>query len=810
MTCLFIVFYITLFKHLNNNLVNKLFLVFLFLLAACNQEIEQVDYVKFVDPQIGSVHGRWFFYTPAALPFGMAKLAPHTNAYGSPGSWGPCGYDDRHTSIEGFGHFHEFQIGGVVFMPTVGALKTVPGTLEDPDKGYRSRFSKESEHSEPGYYSVVLDDYNIKAEITATKRVGFHRYTFPETEEAHILIDIGHKQGESSDVTNAYARFINDNEIEGYVETNPEYVKFCDPGKRVKMYFVAKLSKKPFTTGSFVDSLKTANETETNGVNNGLYLTFAMQKDEVLEIQTGLSFTSLENARSNLHEETYQNSFDNVRIEAHEIWNKKLSKIKVEGGQTKDKIKFYTGLYHALLGRGLANDINGQYPKVDGKIGQIPLNNNGKPAYSHYNTDGIWGGFWNLSQVWALAYPEYLSEYIQSNIDFYKDRGWLHDGKATGVFTNGVQTNFQGLLIASAYNVGIRDFDVETGYEAALKNEVDYHGRNLGNGKYDLSYFIKDKYVPYKDTVLSNGWVFNFGGSHTLEYSFSSFAVSQMAKQLGHKNDHEKLIEQANYYKNLFDKETKFMRPKKEDGTFIEDFDPMKGWDGFQEGNAFQYTWYVPHDPIGLINMIGKPLFNQRLEEMFIESQKSLFGGGSEEIHSFSGVEKNYNHGNQPCLHNSWLFNYSGKPWLTQKWTRTICDEFYGTAPLHGYGFGQDEDQGQLGAWYVMTAMGLFDVQGHASERPSFQFGSPIFDKVTIELNNKYYTGRQLIISTQNQQPKNSYIQSASWNKEAISNNWIYRDELMKGGELNFVMGPAPNKDWGLQSVPPSMTLPNN
>lgn len=790
--------------------MRKLFFGLVLLLVACNNEIEDVDYVQFVDPQIGSVHGRWFFYTPAALPFGMAKLAPHTNAYGSPGSWGPCGYDDRHTSIEGFGHFHEFQIGGVVFMPTVGELKTVPGTLDDPDKGYRSRFSKKSEHAEPGYYSVILDDYHVKAELTASKRVGFHRYTFPETDRAHLIVDVGHKQGESSDVTAAYARLINENEIEGYVETNPEYVKFCDPGKRVKMYFVAKLSKKPNASGSFIDTLITENEVTTNGINNGLYLTFSMQKNEILEIQTGLSFTSLENARLNLHEETKMNSFDKVKKDAHIIWNDKLAKIKVEGGQEKDKIKFYTGLYHALLGRGLANDSNGQYPRADGKIGQIPLNKQGIPAYSHYNTDGIWGGFWNLSQVWALAYPEYFTEYIQSNIDFYKDRGWLHDGQANGVFTNGVQTNFQGLLIASAYNVGIRDFDVETAYEAALKNEVDYQGRNLGNGKYDLSYFIKDKYIPYKDTVLSNGWVFNFGGSHTLEYSFSSYAVSQMAKQLGHKKDHEKLLEQASYYKNLFDDDTKFMRPKNEDGTFIKDFDPMKGWDGFQEGNAFQYTWYVPHDPIGLINMIGKPLFNQRLENMFIQAQKSLFGGGSEEIHSFSGVEKNYNHGNQPCLHNAWLFNYSGKPWLTQRWTRTICNEFYGIAPLHGYGYGQDEDQGQLGAWYVMTAMGLFDVQGHTADRPSFQFGSPIFDKVTIELNNTYYQGNQLIISTENQQPNNSYIQSVSWNRQSISSNWIYRDILMEGGELKFVMGPEPNKSWGLQSVPPSMTNPKN
>jgi putative alpha-1,2-mannosidase len=221
---------------------------------SCIQKNEY-NAVQYADPQIGSVHGRWFFYTPAAVPFGMAKPAPHTNAYGSFGSWLPAGYDDRHTTIEGFGNFHEFQIGGVVNMPLTGELKTVPGTLEDPNGGYRSRFDKDTEHAEPGYYTVLLKDYGIKAELTATTRVGFHRYTFPDSEQSHILFDIGHKQGESSDVTEAWARFDGDRVVQGYVETYPEYVKFCDEGKRVKMFFYARLSKTPQSWGTFVDSL---------------------------------------------------------------------------------------------------------------------------------------------------------------------------------------------------------------------------------------------------------------------------------------------------------------------------------------------------------------------------------------------------------------------------------------------------------------------------------------------------------------------------------------------------------------------------
>ena len=782
-------------------------LLFTFFSSCTNQQIVEspFDPTIFVDPQIGSVHGRWFFYTPASLPFGMVKLAPHTNAYNSPGAWMPCGYDDRHTSIEGFGHFHEFQVGGVVAIPTTGEIKTVPGSLEDPDAGYRSRFDKEMEQAETGYYSVLLNDYDIKVELTATKRVGYHRYTFPKSEQANILFDLGHKQGESSGIEDATAKWANGNEIEGTVVSYPEYLKFCDPDKRVTMYFVGRLSKEPDKFGSFTDDGTIEGAKETSGINNGLYATFQTEDGEVIEMQVAVSYTSIKNARLNLETESQNKDFDKVRTEAREEWRTMLGRIRVEGKNDKDKIKFYTGLYHALLGRGVSSDVNGAYPTRTGEIGQIPLDENGEPKHVHFNTDGFWGGFWNLSQLWGLAYPEVLSNYVQSNIDFYKYAGWLHDGEAAGTHANGVQTNFQGLLMASAYNCGIRDFEIEQGYEAALKNELEYHNRDFGSGKYDLSYFVKMGYIPYQDTVLSNGWVFNFGGSHALEYAFSSYAVAQFAEALDRQDDYQKLMNQAMYYKNIFDPETRFIRPKLPNAEWKPDFDPMEPWRGFQEGNAFQYTWYVPHDVAGLIELVGEDLFNERLETQFVESQKTLFGGG-EEIDSFSGLAKQYNHGNQPCLHNSWLFNYSGQPWNTQKWTRTICNEFYGTEPLHGYGYGQDEDQGQLGAWYVMASMGLFDVQGHAASRPTFQLGSPLFDKVTIDLNPDYHEKEKLVIEVENNEPENLYIQSSEIGGKTMGNSWFYRDELLSSGHLKLTMGPEPNKSWGVGIPPPSMS----
>jgi predicted alpha-1,2-mannosidase len=787
--------------------VEKYLIIILFTMSGCNPMSNKLP-VDYVDPNLGSYHARWFFYTPAAVPFGMAKMAPHTNASGSPGGWLPCGYSDSHNSIEGFGHFHEFQVGGLVIMPTTGKLKTVPGSLEKPDEGYRSRFEKEDEHAEAGYYSVFLKDYAIKAELTATVRTGFHRYTFPASPESHLIVDIGHRQGESGEVTEAMARYDTNNYIEGYIYTYPEYARFCDPGKNVKMYFFVRLNKKPDSVGSFVNDSIILGQIQTRGVNNGLYLTFATDSGELVELQVGLSYTSIENAKNNLEIETESMTFDKVKQVSREHWNKMLSRILVTGGKKTDKTKFYTGLYHALLGRGISSDINGQYPKNNGGIGQLPLDAKGIPVRNHYNTDGIWGGCWNLGPLWALAYPEYYSSYIQSNIDFYSETGWLHDGEAAGVYTNGVQTNFMGLMMAAAYNCGIRDFDVKTGYEAALKNELTFEGRNLGNGKYDLEYFIKQGYIPNYEYKLPNGWVFIFGASHTLEYCFNSYAVGQFAKALGKTDDYELLTKLAGNYQLLYNPETRFMQPREKDGSFIKDFDEMIAWKGFQEGNAFQYTWYVPHDVQGLIDLLGLDLFNQRLEMMFSASQKTGFGGGKE-IHSFSGVEKLYNHGNQPCLHNSWLFNYSGKPWLTQKWTRNICNEFYGTKPIDGYGYGQDEDEGQIGAWYVLASMGLFDVQGHTAERPTFQLSSPLFDKIEIKLDRNYYVRKKIVIEIKNNSPENYYIQSAELNGRKLENCWFYRDELMEEGKLVLQMGPQPNKLWGIKQAPPSMSKNN-
>jgi len=726
----------------------------------------------------------------------MAKPGPTTDGHlGNPGGWQAVGYDARHTSIEGFANFHEFQIGGVVFAPTTGELRTVPGEPTDSvSLGYRSRFDKKDEVARPGYYSVLLKDYGVKAELTATKRVAFHRYTYSGDGQANLVFNIGTKMGESGPCKDAYVEYTDDGYVQGYVTTYPVYVNIYQKGADVTMYFCAKVDTKPEAVGTFCGGEIFPDGYSRKGAGAGLYLRFGESGKRVVNIKAGLSYTSVANARLNLESEAAGLDFDKAAKAAESEWEDALGRIRVEGGQRDDRVKFYTGLFHALLGRGLASDVNGAYPANDGSVGQIPLGKDGKPLHSHYNTDAIWGGFWNLTQLWSVAYPEYFADWISSQLLVYKDAGWLGDGIACSRYVSGVGTNFVSLAIAAAYNCGIRNYDVETAYKAALRNETEWIGRPEGAGKMDVNQFVTRGYSPFANDFnhLTDEKGSYFSVSHTLEYSFSSYAVAQMAKSLGHEEDYRKLSELAEGWRLVYDPSVKLMRPRDAKGDFIKDFDPNAPWVGFQEGNAVQYTWYVPHNPEALVELLGREEFNNRLDSTFIISQKNVFGGGTE-IDAFSGIKAYYNHGNQPNLHISGLFNFSGKPWLSQKWMRAICREFYGTDGVHGYGYGQDEDQGQLGAWYVMASIGLFDVKGLTAPDPSLQIVSPLFDKVTISLNKDYYKGEKFVIRTKDNSDRNMYIKSLRLNGKEWDTVRLPWSCLTQGGELEIEMSDVPD-----------------
>lgn len=525
-----------------------------------------------------------------------------------------------------------------------------------------------------------------------------------------------------------------------------------------------------------------------------MYFSFAPENQEVVTTKIGLSYTSVENARLNLYQEAADLEFDEAREEAQATWEDYLGRIRVETDRKEDKVKFYTGLYHALLGRGLASDANGAYPKNDGTVGQLPMKD-GAPVYNVYNTDAAWGAQWNLSQLWTLAYPEYMSEYISSHLQAYKDAGWLADGLANNRYVSGVGTNLLSTIIAGAYECGIRDFDTKTAYEACLKNELDGKDRPFGAGKVNTAEFVKYGYVPHRDVGEGHHETFMFSASHTLEYSYSAWVVAQWAEQLGDTAHYNQLMDLSKGWERLYDTSCNFIRPKKADGSFIADFDPMQVWRGFQEGNAWQYTFYVPHDVKGLVEKMGADEFNARLDSIFSISQKKIFSGGTE-VGAFAGLQTLYNQGNQPCLHTSWLFNEAGRPSLTQKWVRAILNEFYGTDGIHGYGYGQDEDQGQLGAWYVISSLGLFDVKGLTDPQPSFGLGAPLFDKIIIKLNEEYYPGKEFVITVSDNTGSDAYVQQYLLNGQPLHATRIPFADIVKGGSLDIQMGKQPKDQY--------------
>ena len=764
----------------------------------------QRDYTQYVNPNIGVTHSRWFFYTPAAMPFGLAKLGPSTNGtYGNKQGWEAVGYQDDHRTIDGFPCLHEFQIGGIALMPVTGNVLTVSGKVEDAASGFRGTMDKGSEVSQPGYYSIRLSDYNVKAELTATKRVGLQRFTFGKSADAHILFNIGSRQGESGEVLDANIRQVSKHEIEGYVITKPQYVKNYQPDAVVPMYFHAWVSKVPRGVRVFHIGGSMEKGNCINGVGAVMCLDYATKEGEQITVKVGLSYKSVDNARLNYEAEARSVDFDRAHADAHKTWNEYLGRIDVKDSSSDNLKKFYTGLFHALLGRGLASDVNGAYPKNDGTVGQIELCPDGTPKHNHYNTDAIWGTYWNLTNLWALAYPDYYNDFINSQLLVFKDAGWLGDGIAASRFVSGVGTNMMPVVFAGAYNSGIRNYDVDLAYRAAWKNEMCGENRPEGAGKTDVGLFVKLGYVPYNDSVPygTHDKGSAFCASHTLEYSFSTYALSQWAKAMGKTADYRRLIDLSNGWTHIFDDSLKLIHPRGTDGRFIDKFNPLEPWRGFQEGNAVQYTFFVPQNPTLLVEKMGRERFNQILDSIFIVSRKSIFAGGTTS-EAFAGLENLYNHGNQPCLHESWLFNFSGCPWLTQKWTHIICDEFYGTDGEHGYGYGQDEDQGQLGAWYVMSSLGLFDVQGGSPVRPTFQIGSPMFDEVTIKLNPMNATGKTFTIHTHKTGTTPYYVQSATLDGQPLNQCWIYRDQLYKGGGLDLRMDDEPNTNWGMDSTP--------
>ncbi len=736
-----------------------------------------------VNPFIGTTGPglRWMMFPGAAMPFGMVKLSPDNKAWSGRAGSGRAGYDYKIPTILGFSHIHSWTMSGLLMTPTTGPLKLVQGPESGSPESFRSHFRRETETALPGYYAVTLDDYGVRCELTCTKRAGFQRYTFPKADQARILLVLNVPGEYAMVLKNAVIRRVSSTEIEGESEqTNNQIYTF----QKYKLHFVVRFSRPFDSMGGWVGPNITADAKEVTGNGDvGAFVNYQTLEGEVIQVKTGISYVSIEQARLNLDTEMnrFGWNFDAVRRNAGDNWNNLLKKIEVEGGSEADRTKFYTNLYRSYVARTIFSDVNGKYVGPNGEIRQLK-----NPESPMLGCDAFWNTFWDLNVLWGLVNPELLSQWVRSQLQLNDDGGWLSKGPA-GLRYSGVMVGEHDIaLLVGAWQKGIRNFDGEKAY-AAIKHVQTTPGKQYYNdihsgrwidgwvGMEQLPSYRDLGYVPVEEV---KAWT-----TLTLEYAYDDWCAAQMARALGKMDDYRYFSKRAQNYRNIWDASVGYVRPRHRDGTWDEDFSPSQK-KGFIEGTAWQYSFYVPHDMKGLIELMGKEELIRRLNKGFEDSRPSFA----------RGIVDIVDVGNEQNMQAPWIFNYAGAPWLTQKWTREVMEHSYFAEPA---GYVGDEDEGQMGSFFVLMAMGLFEMDGGCSTKPIYEIGSPLFSRIVVHLNRKYYPGRQFVIEAKNNSPENVYIQSATFNGKPLDKPWICHCDVVKGATLVLTMGPEPNTNWG-------------
>ena len=759
-----------------------IFISFLILVAlnSCTQKTVQTNPAKqpvdLVYPQLDTENSRWFFFSSACRPFGMVNLSPDNQI---DGAWG-TGYRYNTDTIKGFSHIHAWQLSGLSVMPVTVSEDNQSDIFTD----FYSKFSHETEKVAPGYHLVELDRYQIKAELTSTKRVGFHRYSFPKNYQAAILFNLNTMLGPCANINGTLEKS-GDAELTGKLD--------CAPTSR---------RPKPFTV-FFKIELNVPVKSIDFDVNTGNSLVQLENQGKEVLMKAALSYTSVENAAINMQAELPGWDFDKVVSDSKEEWNSLLSRIKIEGGTETQQSRFYTDLWHALQGRRIISDSNGAYPDNTGetfRVGQLPLDENGKPKFNQYNSDSFWGAQWTINTLWGIAYPEIYEEFVFSLMQYYRDGGLVPRGPSGGNYTFVMTGASSTPFIVSAIQKGIVKNDLEEIYQALKKNHMPggimekagyEHKTNLGGG---FKYYLEKGYVPHPNPEGKFG-IHQDGASLTMEYAYQDWTLAQLAKKLGHNDDAEYFTNRSKNYANVFDKETGWMRPKNVEGKWREDFDPYQYENGFNESNGAQSTWFVPHDLEGLATLMGgKEAAAEKLNAQFETAEALNFTSGTshakEQHPEYQRIPINY--GNQPSMQTAFVFNQLSRPDLTQYWSRKVIEKaFSGLSPATGYN--GDEDQGLMGSLSVLLKLGLFQMNGGTEENPQCQLGSPIFDKVVIELNPEYYPGKEFIIETIGNSAENVYVDSVSLNNKPIQENWIDHSDLVKGGKLILKMKQNPH-----------------
>ncbi|PWD97857.1 GH92 family glycosyl hydrolase [Marinilabilia rubra] len=734
----------------------------------------------YVDTKMGTAHSRWMIAPGPWMPFSMVKLSPDNQNKG----W-QAGYDPIFESIHGFSHIHEWTLSGLLSMPVTGPLVTQPGDQDKPDEGFRSRIDKNSEEAPLGLYKVHLTDYDIWAEVTSTTRCGFQRYTYPKGEKARVMLDLYFPSEYDFLLDEVKIEKVSDHRIEGYSKQRTPNTWAGGITQEYAIHFVAEFNQPIAKTGVWTDQgVSDDSFLEAKKPKDaGMFVEFDTKKDSVVLMRTGISYVSIENASENLSEEIarpFEWDFDEVVDFHRRTWDQLLGRISIDSNDRREKKRFYTNMYRSFCSRNTYSDVNGEW--VDANETIQKFEDADKVALG---CDAFWNTFWNLNQLWNLAAPEWSNRWVNSQLAMYDANGWLAKGPAGMEYIPVMVAEHEIPLVVGAWQMGIRDFDGSKALEAVTKMQTK-PGQNVAGGfagNRDLKTYLKHQYVPADEGRFSN----------SLEYSFDDWAVSQLAKSLGKNDVYSQFIDRGYWWRNVIDPETGFARLKNSDGSWEEDFDPFKSGANhhYVEGNAWQLTFYVPQDIPALVDAIGRDRFLDRLEWGFGESQKWRYNAPNDQYWDYPVIQ-----GNQQSMHFAFLFNWAGKPWLTQKWSRSIMERYYGYGIANAY-LG-DEDQGQMSAWFVMAALGLFQIDGGCRTEPVYEIASPLYSRVEIDLGQRFGRGEKFVIEADNVSRINKYVQSATLNGESLNTFQFPASELLKGGTLKLEMGPEPNKEWGI------------
>ena len=740
---------------------------------------------EYADTKMGTAHSRWMIAPGPWMPFSMVKLSPDNQNAG----W-QAGYDPIFETIGGFSHIHEWTMGGLSFMPTNGLLQTNVGDQRKPDEGYRSRLNKETEEAPIGYYKADLTDYGIKAELTATTRGSFQRYTFPAGKQgSRVLIDLQNPAEYGYQLKEIEIKKVGDRRVEGFSKQLSPNTWSGGISQEYIIHFVVEFDQPIRNFGVWTDAGvmdKTEMLQRLDCKDAGAYAEFDTRENAVVQVRTGISYVSVENAALNLETEISKPfgwKFDLVRKNNLDTWNNLFERVKISSNDRREKVRFYSNMYRALCSRNIFSDVDGKWVDADEKIRQLA-----DPESPALGCDAFWNTFWNLNQFWNLVTPEWSSRWVKSQLAMYDAGGWLAKGPAGMEYIPVMVAEHEIPLIVGAYQMGIRDFDAGKAFEATKKMQTTLPQKVGGGyaGNNDLEAYLKYHFVPMDKGRFSN----------SLEYSYDDWTVSQFAKALGKDSDFLEFKKRGEYWRNVIDPETGYARLKTSDGKWLADFDPYKSGANhhYVEGNGWQLTFFVPQDVPALAQTIGKERFIERLDWGFTESNKLRFNAPNDQYWDYPVIQ-----GNQQSMHFAFLFNWVDRPWLTQKWSRAIVDRYYGYGLANAY-LG-DEDQGQMSAWFIMATLGLFQTDGGCRVDPIYEIASPLYPKVEIDLGKRFGRGSKMIIEARNASRLNKYVQSAALNGKSLDSFRFPAIELLKGGTLQLEMGPEPNKNWGIQHM---------